>query len=102
MTETISIDDDAFIRNEGHILYATPGVSSKLLKAVEGKVYTSDCRIFFDSKPAHIGECQFKLKKSQDNSPLIVIKVAGENLGHSIVEKTIEISVPKELEQSNG
>jgi len=102
MAETISIDDDAFIRNEGHILYATPGASSTLLKAVEGKAYTSDCKIFFGSTPTHVGQCQFKLKRSQDSSPLIVIKVGGENLGHSIVAKTIEISVPKELEQSNG
>lgn len=84
MIEILHVDNDVFTRNEGHLLSDFPKEDSKLMLSEFEREYESDCVILFGNNIVYSGECQFKMRKSQDGSPLLVFRVKSHDLGYNL------------------
>jgi len=99
--ERMAISDDIFVRKEGHLIYAKPHSMSDLLAADEDMAYESFCHIFDRSKLIHSDECVFKLKRTQEGGPILVIEICSEQSNVETNGADIELNVPEGLIRSN-
>ena len=97
MQEALSICEDAYIRTQGHLIYALPPSTSVLWLAALNREYESACSVFRGDTIEFTGPCRFKLRPSGRNSNVFIVALDVELPHHVPRLSRIEIDVSPEL-----
>lgn len=96
----LAVEDDVFLRNEGHLFYVKLVDKLGHKNYNNGKIFEGSCKILFGKTERYSGKCLIEVKIDR-GEPMLLVLVPGQSLGHSFERKEILLGIPEGIGASN-